>query len=85
MSALYIVNHASVLAGCVALAGPNDSILLIQDAVLAAATDHDRPVVALQEDLTSRAIEHIGRHVETTDYAGFVELTVRHQPIVSWR
>lgn len=85
MPTLYIVNHGDALASCLEVASPEDSVLLIQDAVEAAAEDHDRTIIALAEDLAQRQIAGLGANVTTTDYPGFVQLVTRHQPIVSWR
>ena len=85
MATLYIVNHAESLESCLGVARTGDVVLLIQGAASAAAYDHPRPVIALQDDLLAQGVTELGANVTSTDYPGFVELAVAHQPIVSWR
>ncbi len=68
-------------------------ILLVQDAVLAAAvTDENRQwlerltdagvnVHALREDITARGIKALLPGVDVVDYGGWVDLVERFQPV----
>ena len=97
---LHIVNQSpakdNTYASCLRVAQAGDSILLIEDGVYAALATAvaSAPIVAapdrmgfyaLEPDIAARGLA--GRTnvaVELVDYAGFVELTERHQQIVSW-
>jgi sulfur relay protein TusB/DsrH len=85
MGTLHLVNHASALDSCKCIARPEDTILLIEDAVTAARDDHDRPLLALLEDLAHQRVPRLGANVRSIDRTDFVELVTTHQPIVTWR
>ncbi len=74
-----------------------DALLFIETAVYSLIKDSDMAVLlsekqrhnviyALQPDLKIRGIlpEQLIDHVQLTDYAGFVQLTVDNQVIHSW-
>lgn len=85
MRTLHLVNHTSALDGCICLAQPEDTILLIEDAVTAAQDDQDRTLLALREDLAHRRIHRLGANVRSIDRNDFVGLVATHEPIVTWR
>ena len=85
MATLHIVNRTSALERCLSVAAPDDSVLLIEDGVKAAATDSGRPIIALREDLDARNVTVNRPDTVIVDYSGFVDLVASHQPIVSWR
>ncbi len=79
MSSLHVVHSLEGLAACRRRCSEGDAVLLVGDAVYASdlgPRDH-----ALKEDVLVR-----GWHTEAkqVDYAGFVDLTAAHSPIVSW-
>lgn len=101
MSMLHIVNKSpferNALSSCLGLSLEGSSILLIEDAVLAAraGTSYEetlreamknRKVFALGPDLEARAVgtDRVVEGVEIVDYAGFVKLTAEHDNLQSW-
>lgn len=101
MSMLHIINKSpferNALSSCLGLSLEGSSILLIEDAVLAARSGssyedklleamNNRKVYALGPDLDARAIsgEKILDGIEIVDYAGFVNLTIEHENLQSW-
>ncbi len=101
MSMLHIVNKSpfdrNSLDSCIGLSLDGSSILLIEDAVIAARTGSayeaklksamdNRKVYALGPDLEARAIgtDKIVDGIEVIDYAGFVDLTTEHKNLQSW-
>ena len=85
MAALHIVNRHSALASCLEVAASDDSVLLIQDAVYALTQAPPRVLLAIAEDVRARGLEsRLQEDVRLVDYAEFVDLTVTHQPLISW-
>ncbi len=101
MSMLHIVNKSpferNSLDSCIGLSEEGSSILLIEDAVVAARAGtafeaklkeamSNRKVFALGPDLEARAIasDKILDGVEVVDYSGFVNLTIEHANLQSW-
>jgi tRNA 2-thiouridine synthesizing protein B len=98
MSTLHIVAastaNSAALARCLRAAAPGDALLLIGNGVYCAiATDFPKHQArgkqitwfALAADLQQRAIsDQLPDSVQRVDDAGFVELVVTHQPVVSW-
>lgn len=100
MSTLYTISsswHNSVwLYEKLAFAQAGDSILLVQDAVLAAQSPtsltsflakcraSEVSVYLLRDDLVLRGIENKYPEFELLDYAGFVEQVALHDKQVSW-
>ena len=65
---------------CLEVAAATDAVLLIADAVNEAVDTLERPVFALQEDITARQLDdRIAANVTLIDYPGFVELAASHQ------
>jgi len=88
MATLHLVNHAEVLADCLALAGPEDAILLLENGVYAALAGQapDRRLCALEVDVRARGIaSRVAGHVDVIDDVGFVALVESHKPVVTWR
>ncbi|MBI42750.1 sulfurtransferase complex subunit TusB [Marinobacter lutaoensis] len=88
---LHIVNKAPDhprFRRCLAMLAPGDTLLLIEDAVLATglkALAADVPCLALAPDLRARGLEvSTGQRIETTDYAGMVALTAKARRVISW-
>ncbi|MEO5339104.1 MAG: sulfurtransferase complex subunit TusB [Magnetococcus sp. MYC-9] len=82
------------LADCARLLRDDDVLLLLEDGVFAAQTGTQHTalvesllqrvkVYALQADLKARAVTRLIPGIETTDYAGFVELVEKHR-VHSW-
>jgi tRNA 2-thiouridine synthesizing protein B len=85
MAALHIVNRFSALTSCLEVAASDDSVLLIQDAVYALTQAPPRVLLAIAEDVRARGLEsRLQEDVRLVDYAEFVDLTVTHQPLISW-
>jgi len=101
MNTLNIINKSPfekrTLEQCVRRIGTNDSILLIEDATVAAISNTAcetllgeakaaNKVFVLQPDLQARGLSDaaLSDGVETVDYAGFVELVVGHDRVHSW-
>ena len=85
MGILHLVNQVSALESCRSVARSGDVVLLIEEGVVAAADDQDRPLLVLREDLEARDLRGLGRNVQLVDRNDFVNLVVRCQPIISWR
>jgi tRNA 2-thiouridine synthesizing protein B len=64
------------------------TMVLTQDAVIAAtltSTTKYQSVYALKDDLVARGLgDQLVAGIEVIDYQQFVQLTLSHQPIVSW-
>ena len=88
MAALHLVNHASALAACLAVAGDHDAILLLENGVYAAtaAGAPHRALHALEPDVQARGLAgRLAGSVEVISHAQFVTLVEDHQPVVTWR
>lgn len=88
MATLHLVNHADVLGDCLALAGPEDAVLLLENGVYAAVAGQapQRHLHALEVDVRSRGIAgRLAEQVEVIGDAGFVALVEAHKPVVTWR
>jgi len=97
---LHIVNKSpaqgSGLASCLRLARPGQTVLLIEDAVLAATRGQATAsgitaalgrvkVLALAPDAAARGVAaQLAEGVTTVDYAGFVALVAEHPTNQSW-
>ncbi|MBN8486232.1 MAG: sulfurtransferase complex subunit TusB [Burkholderiales bacterium] len=95
---LHIVNKSpaqgSGLSSCLRLARPGQTVLLIEDAVLAATRANATAsglagasvkVVALAPDLAARGLTgQLADGITTVDYAGFVALVAEHPTNQSW-
>ena len=97
---LHIVNKSpfekTSLETCLRLARPGSALLLIEDAVYAAARGNaaetnmrkaatSLKVYALAPDLEARGIrEQAIDGIELVDYGGFVDLVVGHKAVQSW-
>ena len=95
MSTLHIVNKSpfrtDALRRCLTLVAPGDSILLIEDGVLAvnlstlAGSLAGRAVdcYALSDDLAARSISVADTSIRCVDVAGFVALVCEHRNSLS--
>lgn len=90
---LHILNTSpsdrNTFLSCSAALTEDDVLLLIEDATYWLLPQHcadlariPARVVALTPDRQARGIDAC--HLTEVDDAGFVELTVKHHPIVSW-
>jgi tRNA 2-thiouridine synthesizing protein B len=100
LSTLFVLNrswHDSVwLFEQLAFARPSDSIVLIEDAVLALQSPINLgsfsakcaamkiSVYALQDDCQLRGINNQYRSISMIDYLGYVNLVVQHDKQVAW-
>lgn len=101
MSTLHIVNKSpferNSLTSCIGHLGKDDTVLLIEDAVMAARDGstvaplvrealENGPVYVLAPDLAARAIKRddVIAGMKLLDYRGFVELAARHARTQSW-
>lgn len=93
MATLHLLTRMTAVASCLACAGGEDVILLIEDGVYVAATPERLgegagvTIYALSEHLTARGLdpERVGRPVRLADFSRFVGLAVAHERIVNWR
>jgi tRNA 2-thiouridine synthesizing protein B len=87
MATLHLVNRPSALASCLETARDEDTILLLEDGVYAAAaSDVDRPLHAIDVDVMARGLSRrLRENVTLASYDDFVRLVEDHQPVVSWR
>jgi tRNA 2-thiouridine synthesizing protein B len=88
---------STALTSCLAHATDDAAILLIEDGVYAALASGRRVealaaaaarglVYALGPDLTARGLADapLLSGTKVVDYAGFVDLTVAHSPVMAW-
>ena len=87
---LHIINKAPEHARfrhCLASVQQGDTLLLIEDAVLA-LLDRERQLpgasYGLETDANARAVANRVPGEQLVDYAGFVQLTVNHSRIINW-
>ncbi|RKR79006.1 sulfurtransferase complex subunit TusB [Marinobacter nauticus] len=87
---LHIINKAPEHARfrhCLASVQQGDTLLLIEDAVLA-LLDRERQLpgasYGLEADANARAVANRVPSEQLVDYAGFVQLTVNHSRIINW-
>ncbi|MFV8571010.1 sulfurtransferase complex subunit TusB [Marinobacter sp. SBS5] len=72
---------------CMQVLVPADTLVLIENGVLAAAGTQPEPpcqVFALAADIEARALESTCGDIKTIDYDGLVQLTANHEKIISW-
>lgn len=97
---LHIVNKSpfekTSLDSCLRLARPGSALLLIEDAVYAAARGNTAEqkirqavrtlkVYALAPDLEARGMKDAAiEGIELVDYGGFVDLVAGHRAVQSW-
>lgn len=96
---LHIVNKSpfekTSLDSCLRLARPGSALLLIEDAVYAAARGSAAEpkirqavqilkVYALAPDLEARGMKDAIDGIELVDYGGFVDLVAGHKAVQSW-
>lgn len=96
MSTLHIVSKSPLrtdaLQRCLALVAPGDSIMLIEDGVLAVnlsmlcerITGADIRCFALSGDLLARSLSITGTEVQSADAAMFVALVCEHRNSISY-
>ena len=96
---LHIVNKSpfekTTLESCLRIARPGSALLLIEDAVYAAAKGNaiearmraaaaSLEVYALAPDLEARGMKEPIEGVRLIDYEGFVDLVAAHPTVQSW-
>ena len=95
---LHTVNKSpyadQTLLSCLRAASEKDTLLLIEDGVYgalkggeySALVESAAPrILVLAPDLEARGLlDNLSTTIATVDYAGFVELTVTHDKVVSW-
>lgn len=87
----------STLSSCLDVCAQDDGVLLLEDGVFGAITS--APCAAKLQELMARGIKvyaisndtkargltrKLSQNILTTDYAGFVQLTVEHRCVQSW-
>lgn len=94
---LHIVNRSpftsTALTECLKIIQPNDTLLLIEDAVIAATgklgqqleCQQDKfRIVVLMNDILARGLTHKVAALPKIDYSDFVVLTEQHQSSITW-
>ncbi|WP_323750898.1 sulfurtransferase complex subunit TusB [Marinobacter sp.] len=87
---LHILNKAPEHprhVACLHALAPADTLVLIENGVLSAAgTQLSLPcqLYALKADIEARALESAVGDIETIDYSELVQLTEKHEKIISW-
>lgn len=87
----------NTLASCLQVCSNLDAILLLEDGVLAGlkgapcaeeislAIAKGTKIFALADDILARGLsEKIRADIDTTDYSGFVQLSLEHRSVQSW-
>ena len=87
MATLHIVSRGQALESCLRIAAAGDTVLLIEQAIDAAKEPCKRTLVLLRDHCENASwLRDTSRpDLATTDYSGFVDLVVTHQPVVTWR
>ena len=75
-----------------ALIADDDAVLLIENAVYAIKhaamlellINRGSQLFILKEDCDARGLTNISDNIQQMDYAGFVELTLQYEKVVSW-
>ena len=84
MATLHLVFSPAGAADAVARAGPDDTLVLLQDGVYTPPDlTKSASTFVLEGDATARGMAT--RFDSLIDYARLVELVAAHQPVVSWR
>lgn len=91
---LHIIKSQSGLTDAINLIQPNDSVLLVEDAVYAlfrqsspliGLKDQKDRCWVLQEDLAARGlVDSANVDAQLTDFKGFVYLTEQHAQSITW-
>ncbi len=89
---LHIIQSLAGLRDAKDYVAVHDKLILIQDAVYAANSQHqDYPLLScldtcvLEADTTARGIRHlVSPRLEVIDYSGFVFLTEQFPQIMTW-
>ncbi|MFM8330769.1 MAG: sulfurtransferase complex subunit TusB [Candidatus Methylumidiphilus sp.] len=97
MGVLHLVSRSpgesQAFAQCLARVGEGDALVLLEGGVYAALAGHadalalrQVEIYAVSADLAARGIaeEALAEGVAVVDYAGLVELSLRHSPSLSW-
>ncbi|WP_100640595.1 sulfurtransferase complex subunit TusB [Marinobacter salexigens] len=73
---------------CLSALMPGDTLLLIENAVLAVASLNEYragiPVFALAPDVIARGLGECSENTTLVDFAAMVDLTAQAQQIISW-
>lgn len=86
-------DHATAWTSCLQCLQPEDCLLLMDDAVLAALTPvlltslktGQIPIYALLADWQARGLAEPPTEIQLVDFDGFVMLCESHYPIMTWR
>lgn len=78
VSALHLVYTVEAYKACLARSMPDDTLLLLGDAVYVCLQEPSVP--ALEEDMDARGV----RGDNSVSYEDFVALCCDHTPVVSW-
>jgi tRNA 2-thiouridine synthesizing protein B len=92
---LHIIKHYHSCTEAFSNALEGDELILVEDAVYAAIADHKAnalltsvslPVYVLQPDIEARGLALCPKKqtLQAVDFAGFVDLTTRHQSSITW-
>lgn len=87
---LHIINKTNCVPRCLQSVQESDVILLIQDGVIAGVNNAlpeniTMNCYALAEDILARGLQDkINPKITQINYDQFVELTIKHHPILSW-
>lgn len=87
MKTLFIVNNPAKLVSCLEHIGPQDGLLLIEDAVSCATQNLELESVemmVLEDDLTARGLGATNSEWQRISYQEFVENTFSYDKNVSW-
>lgn len=95
---LHIVNRSPFIStaftDCLKIVQPNDALLLIEDAVLAATgkfrqrleqlQQQGLQIALLKDDIIARGLEEKVAALTIIGYLDFVTLTEQHYPCITW-
>ena len=80
---LHLVFSQQGLEDCLLRRHSKDPVVLLGDSTYA-LLQCDIECFVLSADATARGISDHGNNIRSIDYAGLVELTMAHIPVVSW-
>jgi sulfur relay protein TusB/DsrH len=90
---LHMVHNIDALAACLARIAPHSALLLVEDAVQAALSNHasanllvDKNLFVLTDDLARLNLrqEMLIPSAQVIEMAGFVRLACDYQPQIAW-
>ncbi len=88
MDTLHLISNPKALADCLRVAGPKDTLVLLEDGIYAIAqlkkaaqANPSQRFWTIADDVATRGVP---AQASDIDYPKLVELCTEHQPIATW-